>query len=464
MTKFLFLLLLSIISFNGYTSEQCLNTQKVLEVSMHFRQLVDFIDPELAEICPSKVDDKVYQVMRSLVLIKDLKINVELADNLVDREDALTYQAIEDKNWWDYLTKRANEFNFASCPRGAIAYVQRGHDQVVNLCAPFFDHSPYEQISVLLHEVRHFDGHGHVTCTRGNERGAVGACDQTIHSKGSYALSVQSMVALLKQKETPDQEKLLLEASAVYMAFNKFNIVPKVKINEVGLISNSNGELYNWTPGLKASKLYQFESPVYLRTNTGDFVTLYSKNTEKSAVQVDRRIKLAFQPSGGNELIYNKLDPETRSRFKGASNKANGGILFDNSLITFCKSNSYKINELSESNFEAQAILNLKLSKYGDEQSFLLSKTGDMYQYSCISNASSEIKVVKTDLTWEYYASTIKDTFILNGINYAIAENGTIFSINITDGVLRLNSIDFPLQNSGWISGARLRVPNIIAY
>ena len=184
--RFLPLLIAFIVSFSqvqAVSAEECISRSQLQELSEDFDQFDKFLNSSRSQqtFCSEDLGENFYKLANTLLLLKYATPN----EPEVDEADALTYKAIQKKDWWAYFTKRTQIFrDEASCGTGVVAYVYPFNRGTIHLCPPFFRQTPSDQASTLMHEVRHFDGHGHVTCTRGNEEGNRGACDEKITSRG----------------------------------------------------------------------------------------------------------------------------------------------------------------------------------------------------------------------------------------------------------------------------------------
>ena len=204
----------------------CIPAKDVNEIGRSFRQIAQRASNGKKVYCEADLGKNWFAVTKSLEILKNIRQNPPA----FDQNDAFTSKAITEKDWWSYFTKRARSFTLERrCQEGVVAFVYGGFgggNGNIHLCPFFFEQNLYSQASVMMHEVRHFDGHRHVTCTQGQEEGNRGACDNRITGRGSYAISVQTIVGMARSEDTPKAQASLLESEALYMAFNKFNQIP----------------------------------------------------------------------------------------------------------------------------------------------------------------------------------------------------------------------------------------------
>lgn len=166
-------------------------------------------------------DTHTYKMMQAMELIRTLQFS--------SRHLSQPYnQDILPTDFWGYFSQRANTVHDEdSCQDGVVAFVYgMEKDGIVHICPLFYDPhlSKFERAETLLHEVRHFEGYTHVTCTRGPREGMEGACDESVEEKGSYAVTVESLakMSLLDQNAT-SVEKAMTKSTAIVLANQVFN-------------------------------------------------------------------------------------------------------------------------------------------------------------------------------------------------------------------------------------------------
>ena len=205
----------ALISLSAQAQENttCISLKDMQEIGEHFSQIKGLIRNQKAVYCENDLGKEWFAISKSLEILK----NITPDEPELDQSDAFTFKAISEKDWWGYFTNRASSFNLErECEEGVVAFVFGvfGGGKI-HICPFFFEQNLYSQTSVMMHEVRHFDGFRHVTCSRGKEQGNSGACDTDITEKGSYAISVQTMVCLLYTSPSPrDQRGSRMPSSA----------------------------------------------------------------------------------------------------------------------------------------------------------------------------------------------------------------------------------------------------------
>lgn len=443
----------------GQEAVDCVSHNDLKKIAASFSQFDKYVKNK-TQYCEADMDVEWLKIANSLVVL----MNTVPDEPAVDNDDALTFKAISEKDWWSYFTKRANKFNLdKNCPQNVVAYVMPfWGNGTINLCNLFFDISVSSQASTMMHEVRHFDGHSHVTCTQGNEKGISGACDGQITGKGSYAISVQTLVGMARSKDTKKEEKALLEAEAVYMAFNKFNTVPKVKLNNSIILSNNVGEVYRWTIGQGVKLVKQLtEASVVL--NSSNNMTIYPIDTESDAYRVDRTFEVAVENPGLYAKQYNSETPQDRELYKSISYFGTGGMLKGNDLYTLCNQSTVALGKTNlDSKGQFNAIISMSLDeKDQSRESLLLADNGDLYRFECRDNSSDVVNFQKSDVKMAGGAMGIVDSFGFDGEQYALLDDGSLTIVSIANSVMNLESLNLPVVNKDWISATPYSQPEV---
>ena len=313
--------------------------------------------------------------------------------------------------------------------------------------------TPARQASVMMHEVRHFDGHRHVTCTQGNEKGNRGACDNTITGKGSYAISVQTLVGMARSDKTEMAEKPGLEAEAIYMAFNKFNVVPKVKINRSIILSNTQSEVIEWQIGGQTKLLTTLPEPGVVEKSGPNF-TIYPLDRQLDAYRKDGTFTTVIENPGLYAKLYNDDIPAEREKYKSISYGGTGGILKGNTLITLC---DYNDLELGEDVLDDKGTFTTIIRMSEDPadqitQSLIISDAGEMYRFKCVDRESTDVEFELTDMKLADLDVKILNSFGLGGEQYALLEDGSLATLSVNSNTLSVLPLDMPMPNGDWVS------------
>jgi hypothetical protein len=439
----------------------CISAQDMQVIGQSFSQINSRLSDTLTRYCEIDLGKEWFAVSKSLEVLKNIKQNAPV----FDEKDAFTHKAISEKNWWSYFTNRASSFTLErQCEEGVVAFVFGGFgggNGNIHLCPFFFEQGLYSQASVMMHEVRHFDGHRHVTCASGQEEGNRGACDTRLSNKGSYAISVQTIVGMARSNDTPKDQASLLESEALYMAFNKFNETPEVKINNAVILSNNAGEVLKWNPLKKTIiKVGQLnESAVVL--NSYNRFTIYPTDANVPAYRMDKELRVRQDSIGLFAVEFNKETPAEKEKYKNISYLGAGGLLKENTLITICDNKTLFKENLNKRG-EFVAMISMSEDDFDQERTtLLLSTKGDIISYECRDSDSNNLVFKNTGLKFSGNASDVVESFSLDGNQYAVLKNGTLVNLNLSGSTLSAEQLDLPVNNKDWVSATPLSNPVI---
>lgn len=433
---------------------ECFKAQDVAPVIRAFPQFQAL--QQRSEVCAHQLDAATFTVLQTLMDIRNIEIDPLPKSHTVDD---LSVRPLEARGWWDYLAERANRFNLSPghCGPLAIAYVDAEVPGEVNLCPPFFDYSRAERASVLLHEVRHFDGFAHVTCTRGLNAGQRGGCDPSLSMKGSYAVSVQANVAIgLGGKTFSAAERALSRAAAITVLNNKFNEPTQIRLRSSLYILDARGTVWDWLPDApelaprRVKKLERF-SRIY---SSNLDVVLYPFNLAHPAV----RFADEFQTKRTLEMgtianQYNQDAPVDRRRYRAISYESGGGVLTDDLWRGACsgKLMDYPLQQLSDS---IVTVLAMKPTEDSGPRTYLLGKSGKLFIPDCLS---SRAIVGNTAFRMP---SDIQMTVPVGERLFALMQNGRLFELSRQKTVFTvLGAVDMRGPIGPYVSIARRITP-----
>lgn len=436
-------------SLSSVYANDCIAAADMEEISMSFKQFDRFMTGK-RKYCAEDIDGRWFDIAKSLVLLK----NASPDEPRLDSDDAMTFKAISEKDWWSYFTNRASSFTIDdNCRTGVVAYVYPFIRGDINLCGLFFELTISSQASTLMHEVRHFDGYRHVTCTQGNEDGQRGACDERITDRGSYAISLQTLVGLARSEQTPSEEKGSLEAEAVYMAFNKFNRVPKVDIENTVILSNTKGEIYRWSIDGDAELVKTLREPAVIKTSSSN-LTFFPLDPAVDAYRMDGALVSEVENPGLYAKFYNEESVRDRARYSSISYFGTGGLLKGDQIVTYCDTESGELYTTDLSANYERIILLPESDSDTDQDSYLLSANGELVKYECRSNNSDQIKLASTPLKMDMSSGVPVQTFIADGTTYVLLEDGTLNELSQRGNTFSAKSIRMPISNEDWVSAA----------
>lgn len=456
--KTLLVLLTLFISSNTYSAE-CIPAKDLQDIADNFSQFNKYLKNK-SQYCEADMDAEWFKIAKSLQLLKNITPN----EPAIDQLDGFTYKAISEKNWWSYFTNRARRFSVQSrCQEGVVAYVRAffGGGRI-HLCPFFFEFNTSSQASVMMHEVRHFDGFAHTRCTQGNETGNFGGCDKKITDKGSYAISVQTLVGMARSNDIDDTEKAMVEAEAVYMAFNKFNTVPQLKINNSLLLSNGVGEIYEWDLKQTASFIKTLENPSKVYAS-GNYVTIYPEDRALDAYRTNADLTTLVESSGLFAETYNADSLSERDKYQSISYLGNGGMLKDNHLIVICDRRTGKLSNVNlDDRGQFTKIVSLSKNASGQEhQNYLISESGEMLSYECEDIGSTKVNFGNINKSLSTDLLDITQLLSSGDQNFAIRESGELIQINSSNNKLNTVKINLPIENRDWISIAPITKPEV---
>ncbi len=408
--------------------DNCIRTSDLKNISGHFTQFSQLVRTTKSELCESDLGEDTLQIARSVLAMQ--RIDVEPIER--DEADDFTRRAIQEKDWWVYFKQRASKFSVPkNCRPGVVAYVIGGpfSDGTIYLCRPYFEMDVPGQIEVLMHEVRHFDGHRHVTCSRGAAKGRSGACDETIVSKGSYAISVQAGVELSFNKQLTSAQRAVSEAGAIFLMVNRFNKVPKVKAQTNVLLSNSLGEIWKGETENGAltdlSLVGELDQPSRIYSN-GSALTVFPLNLEGDAYRVSNDLTGRISAIGSFASKYNSESIPERAKYKSFSYSGTGLIAKGKEIISTCNPDS-ELNAVVFTPEKISSLITFETSPFNISTS-VLGESGSIYVVDCDSSKGQiTIKKLKTKMP-----SFITDSFTVDGIQYALTDTGILAYLDFT--------------------------------
>ncbi len=458
LVKTTLLIFTTLLTFNASAeANTCIAHDDLVEIGQTYSQVRNFVGNK-TQYCENDLGKEWFGIINSLVTLKNIQPN----EPETDQADAFTYKAITENNWWAYFTNRAKKFTVERrCQENVVAYViPMWGDGNIHLCPPFFEETVSSQASTMMHEVRHFDGHRHVTCTRGNEEGVDGACDVQITRKGSYAISVQTLVGLARSPQIEAAEKPLLEAEALYMAFNKFNTVPRLKLKNSIFLSNDQGDVYKWTPGEDAELIDTLAQPAVIH-NSFNNLTIYPLDASVDAYRMDQTLTTKVESPGLFAVHYNSHNEADRREFDSVSYFGTGGLLKNNELTTLCNN-----QDLSQDNLDRHGnfvkIVSLSSDELDIERSALLmDENGSLVSFKCASQDSKRVNFSQTGIKLVGDAKNVVDSFGLGGEQYAVLADGTLTNLSLSDSNFTVQNLEMPIDNQGWISATPMSKPEV---
>lgn len=262
-----------------------------------------------------------YKVFDSLGTLKSITFEGSLKAPL--------NQSIINGKLWDYLTKRANKIvdetkeSSPTCEDGFAAYVYASdNDGVIHLCESFYDEkmSLFDRIGMFMHEVRHFDGHTHVTCNRGPRKGQANSCDNKISEKGSYAVSVEisAKMAMLAKNLTPSTKSMLKFATISWIDSSINEPVFPKGYSAVYMQNKEKAFIYDGTSKPLPAAVVPMTGKLISRRQ--GVVFFPDNKSEAYAVDFFTKKFHKLKPEGSLATKYNKLSKSDRQQIVDISN------------------------------------------------------------------------------------------------------------------------------------------------
>lgn len=435
--------------------ENCLKKSDIKSIESHFLQFKMFTKGSSDDVCIGKgIDRESFEIVRTVLAIKSIS-----SESVYERDvdDDFTLRPIKEKNWWKYLTDRSNRFilnpSYCNNDPSWIAYVNNGIRGAINLCPPFFKKDAADQIAIMLHEVRHFDGHDHVTCTQGEGNGVRSACDNNIQDGGSYAVEVQVLVKLSELKELTKEDRALSESSAIYQVNNRFNSRPRVKVSDYIYLSNSQGEIHRASLDNLSRPVHvaTLNSPAKVFSYLDNQFTIFPLDTSEDAYRVTSDLKSKKSSIGLLARQYNKDNKNERLHYSGVNYGGYIGILKNDVFYTW----SCEDKEFTESvayRFNVGNLISIFNFKDGttEDETFILSETGDVYSVKC-DEVISKIVLSKKDYTLP--TDIVSGFSIQQDSAFILNQRGELLNLNLKTKEISPTS----LPTGDWISATPLR-------
>ncbi|MGZ3735117.1 MAG: hypothetical protein ACXVC0_09165 [Bdellovibrionota bacterium] len=371
---------------------------------------------------PCDETNHTYRLLQSLSLIKTIQFDVtakKLAAPL--NEDILP------TDFWGYFSTRANSVvnedkTDEMCSNGFMAYVFGAQkDGVVHLCPVFYDDSQniYDRASAMLHEVRHFAGYTHVTCTRGPSKGKAGACDPSIGLKGSYAVTVESItkMALMAQNLSPATRFMLKTASLTWSdsSFNQ-NVFPQGFSSLYLTGDDGKGYFFNGKT-LKDGPTF---GSAHVLSRLASLSIFPADKSDAFTIDFFSKDFAHLPALGTMALGYNKLEASARPTFVDVINGGNlTGFVSDDTVSGMLQPETeYTVVKLDSSakGFYTAA----ELGQSASNSLYALTEKDEMYKITFLPGKKSQSQKVAN------FAAGFKSFAMLNSQRLGLNEAGDV--------------------------------------
>lgn len=433
--------------------EGCFPAHEVRELAAHFEQIRPFLQGE-QPICKDQIGEKWTKLIESLIDLKNIKLGEEKE---FKTKDDFSFKAIQDNQWWEYFTDRADRFilDGSLCRPGTVAYVHPFLMGVVNLCPGYYESGRITRAEVLLHEVRHFEGFGHVTCTRGPDKGVRGACDTKLELKGSYAVSMQANVTLgLRGENFSDGERALGRASALYLLQARFNEETELKIKQSLYLETASGDIFEWFPqnGRKLNFITTLKEPAKFYTAAMEAI-IYPMNPKVPAYRLADDFSISTPRLGMYADTYNAKNEQERATIIAHGYNTNGGFLTEKGYYSLC---GQGLAEVKKEEFPEPltSVLTLGVSDQ-NLVDYIAGASGRLYSLECSNDGKTALKAEEV-----YVPRDLLRGAVIGNQRYALTTNGELFELAKSGNQFSLsNRINFSGENEKWVEMAIRTMP-----
>lgn len=352
----------------------------------------------------------------------------------------------------------------------SIAYNQ---SRQVYLGALFFEMSPLDALSTLVHESRHSAGAdpGHTLCTQGDIPYSRVGCDQWFRvddNAGAYAYDVSYLFGLAKHGDLVRANREYLVAAAISQLGTRFNRVPEwlarpvdvvMALDDAGKVHAVHpftGTLLPTTASVRGEKIVRIEF-----NNWSNGLTLYT----------DQQRAYPWRPGGqawrwGGSLVADTVKIRDVAALNAADHTYAYHLDDDNMLSYFSLDTQTGKRKLFESAVKLGAIVGKRLFNAGNDNRHVLAADGVLHRYDSTSGAFAQ-SPFNVEGGWVHVASDTLHTDL-----YGIDNRGALHyktatgmekswfqtetrSVKYTEGV----SLRVQLDSRGGISVARQNDP-----
>lgn len=400
-------------------TKPCLDVGQVKELRAALTFSEDIVD---SDICAP--DSNTYQLFNTLIFMKNLRFEEAAVP-------APFNQGILSGNFWDYFIKRAslleNQGATGGCD-GIIAFTLGAlKDGKIYICPSFYkdDMTMAERVSIMLHEVRHFDGFSHELCTNPLNKGGVN-CDVSIDEKGAYAVTIESLAKMALA--APDLDaRSRATAKSLILLFSQLVFNEKVVIGDGSIvgsyfISEDNKDAYMFN-GKEFSPAVVFENAHLISR----YFSLNVFPDDKSDVYTADLLSPSpynVQAFGGAAKKYNALPLAERSQVID--------ILINPTYQAVVRANELEVKDLAlvTTTWTAQAVFTAE--ELGDKEldAFYVLDTDSKLHY----------------VNWKSGTTTVTDAApLVTPLRATMIFEGQRFALSMTGEVLVASSADAKL-------------------
>lgn len=418
-------LLMGAVCFWAGTSmaSSCLTAQEMTELAQDFNQFRDLADK--GGYCYDGSDES--GLIASLMFLKKTQFA-----NQMDRSPDELFSGRFASDWYGYFKKRIRRVVIEkSCQRGVGAFVYM-KNPVMFVC-PFLMTSRFsalDRASVMMHEARHIDGYGHITCSRGPRAGMRGACDPRISDGGSYAVTVETYSQAAKYASSLHPAiRAFARAAAVTYAEETFETPARVNRQAELTLLTETGEFVTATIAQRGDLQFQKEgqTPYLGRINmrANQMILFPSDRTQFAcAVFAQNQGETGFDP---DELVatYNQLSPAERSEWVDIHSSTQwSAVLRTGSIELKCNPTSHQTQSVSvQADGPVGTVYPSGYSRSAASAHFM-ARSGRIYEYGCDRKKKAFVRATSLGFD-QQYTRVLK----VGAWTYGLRADGELFLI-----------------------------------
>ncbi len=403
-------------------AETCIPKSEMQEIARDFRQFQSIAQ---SEYCLD--GSQVAALIETLVFMRKM----QLSDSMQPSQDQL-FSGRFASDWNQYFKERISDIQIErECRKGVAAFVY-GFGSTMHVCPMMLktDFSALDRASIFMHEARHMDGYGHITCRGGARDGLQGACDQSISEGGSYAVSVETFAQLGRYAtDLHPALRAYAQTSAAIYAAETFNTPARVDLTEGLLLVSDSKEIFRLDPKDLLSELSEMGS----MTGSGRIVMrsqmmiLFSDSGQFNG-------EYLFTKNAGtlNQVppIINEFNQQPLAVKQSFQDAHYGGLwsvtVYQDRLVFMCNPHSDQKAELRLPAGEvAVGFVYLDGYNRANKNADLLTASGKVYDLSCRSTSqpSAQPKALKFD-------QDFKRMYKVAGKTLGLTKDGYLYDVS----------------------------------
>lgn len=390
-----------VLTFAGATafSADCISKEDMTDIASHFTQ---FSALSGKEFCHD--GSQTANLLASLMFMRKTAFSADMkksSDELFSGRFATS--------WYQYFIGRINDMNVQTdCPKGVAAFVYGFGGNTMYVCpmALTDNFSGLDRASIFMHEARHIDGFPHITCSKGARQGLQGACDSKISDGGSYAVTVETYAQLAKYATDLNPAlKAYSRSSAVVYADEAFETPVKVDRASQVLVMTNSGDFQGITLGKvnTVEALGQTPALGHIVMRANHMILFPDDKTLPAKFLYVKNVGTVSQEAGDAAIEYNGQTPAQRSDLVDLHIAAQWNAkIYKTKIVFTCSATSATTSELAFKGTQAVGILNLNGYDRVSRSSYVMTTSGDLYEFGCDTKATASLKLSAVKLDQNY--------------------------------------------------------------